>query len=343
MPSLPPCICPCENVRRSCRWVVRNNDVVKIQAAKVRSLAESLAVECGEKATEWDAEGWHYNGGSFRGDESTRKERVALYILALDAINFCFWPHPTKRESNDLEYDHLAVALRKLAEKDDEVDSAENTYFFNPGSLSVLTLHDMKHSLEPLLEGLYLPNIEERCRLWNELGTSLLQFYEGSAMKLIEESEFSAPRLVQLIVQSFPGFRDETVWQGRWVAFYKRAQIAVGDLNAALRLNLKDMDKLTTFADYRVPQILRHWGALEYSTELEKKIDLLEELDVDNEVAVRAATVVCVDELVDEVNSISVRTKMTAVTLDWYLWQVGEKMNGEGKLKPHHRVNTIFY
>ena len=33
----------------------------------------------------------------------------------------------------------------------------------------------------------------------------------------------------------------------------------------------------------------------------------------------------------------------TDVQVDWYLWQVGEKLDGAGELKPHHRVRTIFY
>jgi Potential Queuosine, Q, salvage protein family len=106
------------------------------------------------------------------------------------------------------------------------------------------------------------------------------------------------------------------------------------------------MDQLTTFADYRVPQVLRHWGALQYTTELAAKVDSQIELSGEEEVSIRAGTVVCVDELVQRVNSgvaLSDQVQMTAVTLDWHLWQVGERMNQQGELQPHHRVNTIFY
>jgi len=34
---------------------------------------------------------------------------------------------------------------------------------------------------------------------------------------------------------------------------------------------------------------------------------------------------------------------VSAVKLDWYLWNLGEQMDREGKLGPHHRVRTIFY
>jgi len=317
---------------------------VTIQEQQLDALAKKIAAD-NRNATEWDSDGWHYTGVNYQGPEELRKERVALYILALDAINFCFWPHPTL-ESNTLEYDHLAIALRKLAEKDDHGNNnamSLESYFFQPNNLASLTVKDMEAALDPLL-GHFLPNIEERCRLWNELGEGLLQSSdEGTAMKFINNNESSASNLVKALVDTFPGFRDETIWQGRFVAFYKRAQIAVGDLNAALVLNnIPGLDQLTTFADYRVPQILRHWGALSYSQPLAQKVDAREELQLEEEVSIRAATVVCVDELVRIVARDSEET-VTAVSMDWYLWQVGESLNQKGDLKPHHRVNTIFY
>ena len=57
--------------------------------------------------------------------------------------------------------------------------------------------------------------------------------------------------------------------KGRLVHFYKRAQILVADLWAAFGCqtadnghfaSFVDVGKLTMFADYRVPQILRHVG-----------------------------------------------------------------------------------
>jgi hypothetical protein len=89
---------------------------------------------------------------------------------------------------------------------------------------------------------------------------------------MVMQANGSAVRLVELIIRYFPGFRDTAVYRGRLVHFYKRAQILVGDLWAAYGRPLltgdpadlqktiygfNDMDQLTMFADYRVPQILR--------------------------------------------------------------------------------------
>ena len=117
--------------------------------------------------------------------------------------------------------------------------------------------------------------------------------------------------------------------------------------NAALKLNLQGMDRLTTFADYRVPQILRHKGILEYSPDLASRVDRQQEIEKGSfdEISIRASTVVAVEELVKFLNQ-SPKTKdnsFTDVTVDWYLWQVGERMHQEGMMKPFHRVRTQFY
>jgi Potential Queuosine, Q, salvage protein family len=327
--------------------VMKNNSFVSIPMSGLESLADSIICQEDKEISEvieWDAEGWHYQGQNFCGIDTVRRERVALYILALDAINFCFWPSKSnQKESNSLEYDHLAIALRKLAEQDD-ANTTNESYFFNPSHLSKISWEAMESSLKPYLQDHYLPNIQERCRLWNEFADALTLHFHGSALNLIDHCDGSAPKLVDILVRTFPGFRDEAIWCGRWVAFYKRAQIAVGDWNAALQLDLSDMDQLTTFADYRVPQVLRHWGAIQYCNELSIKVDSGIELTVEEELSIRAATVVCVDELLKVLNKKSAMTpKRTAVTLDWKLWQIGEVMNQQGKMKPHHRVKTIFY
>lgn len=60
--------------------------------------------------------------------------------------------------------------------------------------------------------------------------------------------------------------------QGKRIAFYKRAQILVADfwgiMEARGEGNIPNLDYLTMFADYRVPQALVYLGALRYSDTL---------------------------------------------------------------------------
>jgi len=57
------------------------------------------------------------------------------------------------------------------------------------------------------------------------------------------------------------------------------------------------------FADYRVPQILRHKGIFKYSEGLTKAIDSEQELaySSESEVELRAATVVIVDRIFNKI------------------------------------------
>jgi hypothetical protein len=59
------------------------------------------------------------------------------------------------------------------------------------------------------------------------------------------------------------------------------------------------------FADYRVPQILRHLGIFEYSQQLSEAIDAEKVMDYSSqiEVELRAATVVAVDRIMNEIKT----------------------------------------
>jgi hypothetical protein len=338
--------------------------------------------QSGKTWIEWDEENWHYTGVNYEGSESRRKERVVLYLLTLDAINFCFWPERgSVKTINPLEYDTLALALKKMAETDDKkkrgsngndfaIIVSEDTYAFSPKRLAEMTPERLQSSLEPHLKGHYLDNITKRSELLNEVGEGLLKNFNGSATRLLGQAEGKAPKLVELILKHFIGFRDIS-YRGVW--FLKRAQIFVGDINAALNLELLGMDELTTFADYRVPQILRHFDILEYAPALAIKVDSWEEIEVDSieELSIRAGTVRAVEELVMYLNGklekggdkpfTDVAGKLLVMPfvflfcisdipplffclpVDWYLWQVGERMNQESQLKPFHKVRTQFY
>ncbi|KAL7540266.1 hypothetical protein ACHAWF_006630, partial [Thalassiosira exigua] len=344
-----------------------NRDALNAFASEI---AKSIVSKQSLKVAEWDADGWHYTGRRWlefhrNNDEDDddvlermRMERVALYILTLDAINFCFWPLPSGLDESDskhvngLEYEHLAIALRKIAEADDEQINelgedgklgskgdpvrAATSYALSPTKLSELTTSDLHSMIQPHFppaheDTIYeLPNLEVRCQLLNELGRGLLEQHRGSAIHMIAQAGKSADALVCIILDTFPGFRDyvdTNQWKPskttslEWelaksspsvVHFYKRAQIAVADIWAALgrhcsppssttaalqMCQFNDMEAVTTFPDYRVPQILRHVEVLQYDSALANLIDghvELEKYGID-EVSIRAGTVCAVE------------------------------------------------
>lgn len=100
------------------------------------------------------------------------------------------------------------------------------------------------------------------------------QYYNCSVEELVQEAKGSAARLVNILARDFRCFRDEAPFEGRRkpVRFLKRAQIFVADVWACFGEEgygrFHDIDKITMFADYRVPQILNSMGALYYSPKL---------------------------------------------------------------------------
>lgn len=199
---------------------------------------------------------------------------------------------------------------------------------------------------------------------------------------MVRRANHSAVRLVQLLLQYIPGlyvwsssipciasllvlgFRDTSLYQGHLVHFYKRAQILVADVWAAYGRKVPrgeqeasnpfafaDMEYLTMFADYRVPQLLRHMSVLQYSSELSGLIDARTPLasGSEMEVEIRAATVVAVEQLKTQIRELQLNQKkdnattdlILSVEIDWLLWNIGE--NTKDEIAPHHRTLSIYY
>ena len=108
------------------------------------------------------------------------------------------------------------------------------------------------------------------------------QKYDCSFANCIAAADGSAAALVNLLARDFGCFRDEFRFPPaggggggggrRTVRFLKRAQILAADVWACFGGEshgaFRDVDKITTFADYRVPQILASLGCIGYSPPL---------------------------------------------------------------------------
>ncbi|KAK3890266.1 hypothetical protein Pcinc_005797 [Petrolisthes cinctipes] len=121
-----------------------------------------------------------------------------------------------------------------------------------------------------------MPLFEERLNVMKEVGQTLLDKYEGSFAAVIRKCEKRGIRLVELVTNDFPSFNDTAEFEGQKVAMFKRAQIVVSDTWLLFRGQglgaFIDIDQLTMFADYRVPQSMAYFGALEYSESLTEKL-----------------------------------------------------------------------
>jgi hypothetical protein len=169
--------------------------------------------------------------------------------------------------------------------------------------------------------------------------------YQGKAAALVESAEQSALKLIRLVAAKLPSFRDKAEYQGKKVFFYKRAQLFAADLYGALQGKegglFHDLDLLTAFADYKLPQVLRHIGVLRYEKTLAQKVDHHTLLGAGSpeEVEIRANTIWAVELIRQEL--LRQGKNLKAIEIDWILWNLGQQE--DYRKYPYHRTLTIFY
>jgi hypothetical protein len=268
------------------------------------------------------------------------KETIA-YIFVLDALNFCFWPPPGKPrweieyESREFSgYYALSVSLKRA------IDSG--IPITNSDFLANITLEELKHVLRGKGE---LQLLKERVEILREFGQVLLDEYNGEASEFLEAAGNSALALVHLASEKLPSFRDVAKYGHDEVFFYKRAQILASDLygvfNGADRGYFIDVDELTAFADYKLPQVLRHLGVLRYEPDLTRKVDhgILLESGIIEEVEIRANTIWAVELIRQEL--VTMGRTLRPYEIDGILWNMGQ--HESFRTKPYHRTTSIYY
>jgi hypothetical protein len=317
-------------VRESAQWVAEQSTLVRINRQAVERFADHLRSR-EMPVSPWDT--FHH----FRGSD----EETVAYLLVLDTLNFCFWP-PRGKERWEVVYEGkwfsgyyaLALALKKALEAG-----------FPLGNSQVLAELSMDE-LQRILSGRGTLRLMDR-RLQNlrELGSMLAEKYQGRAHELVDSANRSAVALARLLGRGLSSFRDVATFRGRSVFFYKRAQLFAADLHGAFegkdRGAFYDLDALTAFADYKLPQVLRHVGILEYAKPLAEKVDqrALLESGSREEVEIRANTIWAVERLREELRGKG--RESTSSEIDWLLWNLGQE--DRFRVKPYHRTISIFY
>jgi len=263
------------------------------------------------------------------------------YLLVLDSLNFCFWP-AHKKSRWEIQYGPeslsgylaLAASLKRAMESGVPITWADYLAGISPEGLKNIFAGQGDLQL-----------MESRLGILRELGRVLQEDYEGEACGLVEAAEGSAVELVQLLAMQLESFRDVADYKGLQVFFYKRAQIFVADLYGTFQGKewgaFNDMDQLTAFADYKLPQVLRHLGILQYEKDLARQVDtgiLLEPGGLD-EVEIRANTIWAVEEIRREMGRRG--QDLRAFEIDGILWNMGQQ--DRYRERPYHKVRTIYY
>jgi hypothetical protein len=265
-------------------------------------------------------------------------DTLAGQILLFNAINFCYWGDPKWEmsyagETYDGSFGMLMAVQRAL---DEGLPLLDGAYLANLGEA------DFRHILRGRGALHLLP---ERLAIWRAAGLTLVTEFGGRWPGAIAAAGGDALALVRLLVERFRTFDDRETLDGREIRFFKRAQLAAGMLYEAFAGQgygaLAGVERLTVFADYKLPQVLRRLGILIYGPRLAEAVDSLTLIPAGDrcEVEMRAAAVWAA-ELLRRVLAPH-DPAVTALHLDYWLWAAGQAQGPD--LKPYHRTLTTAY
>jgi hypothetical protein len=311
------------DVLESARYVLTHADFVRVNEAAAQCWAGA------QDPTQFRAPSMPPEF-QFTGDPGA----CANFCLLRNCLNFCFWSErPWSVEFRGqtwtrtyamfaavlraIEQDRTWLTARRWAEAD---NAAVAEMFAGQGEI---------------------PLPAERRAVLNETGRCLNEQFGGQCLHAVEQAGRHARTFANLLAERFPSFRDLAAYKGRDIALLKRAQICATDLHCLWRQRddpgLIGMDELTVFADYRLPQYLRHVGIVELQPELAARIDRKQELaaGAPEEIELRAATIAASDLICRAFGGAVPPWK-----LDFFLWQ---RSHDPEVLVEHHRVRTLFY
>lgn len=256
-------------------------------------------------------------------------------IFILDAVNFCFW---SKREEPKWEVEYPTGTFNNgwyalTASFDRALE--EGIPVLDAHYLETITDKDTKRIFRGRNQT-RIPLLNKRTAILREIGSILTKNFSGNIETLLKDADYDAAIIAKSIIDNFPSFNDTSILEGIKVHFFKRAQIFAHDLSLLRNANIANIESLTAFADYKLPQILRSLGVLRYNQSLAKKVNSLKLIPKDSreEIEMRASTIWACERLASLL-------KVSPATVDNVLWNLSQET--KKRMKPYHRTLTTCY
>ncbi|RUS85441.1 hypothetical protein EGW08_006774 [Elysia chlorotica] len=343
------------NPRDAGRFISENSKDVSIEDAGVQKVANMIYEK--SKTGEFNMKMWR----NHELNPQTMDEDAVNWVFVSAVLNFSFWSEKESdryavkyKDKIHTGYWSLCAAMNRALDEALKITTAS---FY-----STITMDQMKHIFRSDSDT-KMPMLEERQMALVEAGGVLMKKYEGSFANVVKQSDKSAQSLLRLILEDFPSFRDVAEFGGKRVGLYKRAQILVGDVWGCCEGQglgeFTDINTITMFADYRIPQALVYFGALKYSENLMdtlKKCQVLKSGDR-LEVEIRGVSLWACELIRDSIAAkLSAETskenghqdkaevaQVNAILVDHYLWDLRREMADEMSHIPFHRCRGIYY
>jgi len=326
--SLYTCILNMNKILESTKFVVDNSQHVKINSKRIDDFCKYF--------TQKHIKHWFIEA-PFDIRKLNPKDKLH-FILALDSMSFSYWGEPKwtiRYQSKEINGGYgMIAAIGRAIENNMPVLDAKY--------MSTISEPDFSRIFEGNTQ---IPLFKERLEILRDIGNTLIKKFDGDFSNVIRKADGDALKLLSLIVENFPSFEDSTVYKGKKVYFYKRAQLLVSDIYQAFdgqgHGKLKNIDQLTACADYKLPLVLRRLGIFEYSDDLAHKIDnkILIEKGSLEEIEIRANTIWAVELLKQKIKAKI--PNVDSIHINDHLWMLGqEKLK---KDKPYHLTRTTAY
>lgn len=271
-----------QSVLKSARRVVEMAKDVFVDRDGVKATAvavEEALLNGGYSVADWSKHPLHPTLSSSPTPEEI--EKGLRWVLTVDTLNFCFWPALNGvKWTVEWQGQHytgywalVAAVNRSAARHEGRIDITD------PSVAENVTLNDLKAVFESV-DGQEVPLLNKRLEGLHEYGRFINGSWNGSVTSVVSSAGQSAQKLMTIVLESMPSFRDEVRLplpgqpSGTEVLFkvHKRIQILAADIRGILAGkgigDWNDMSTITMFADYRVPQMLVAFGALKYSDAL---------------------------------------------------------------------------
>jgi len=320
------------NILSTTKYVVENAQYISLDENKIDNTIADKILERFNRGLDNEYE---------LGTNLTGKIEDNLQLTFIEnAVNFCFWPTkgkpkwevewPVGEKPKGGWYGLVNCFKRAIA---------EGIPILDPNYLSNITTEEACKIFRGV-NGTEIPLLEKRVANLREVGNILIEKFEGKVMKLLETSNYDSIKIVKNISKNFHCFRDISSLDGKEIIFLKRAQICPNDFSYVLKNTehkITNLAKLTAYADYKLPQLLRMFEILNYNKSLAEKVDTFTEIPHDSreEIEIRAMTIWAVELLRQRIG------KLTAGEIDNTIWVMSQEP--QYKSKPYHRSRTIFY
>ena len=306
-----------DKILESCEYVSNNSKSVKINEIKLNEFARTIKKE----------EAKHWLMYSPYNILDLPIETIVNFLLVYEAIDFSFWGKPkwTIDTNNGKEDGGIALLYAMLK----YVKDKQTTDFYN------ITKEEFKEILKGNVE---IPLFEERYNIvWN-VSDVVNKKMNGNFYMFIKDITVDT-ELFDVIVNNFPDFKDERTYNNKQIYYYKLAQLLTSDILHIRKLkeNIQvDYSHLVGCSDYKIPQVMRGLGILEYSDKLSDVIDNQKEIEVNSEyeVEIRASMIKAIDLLKRKL-----KNEICAIDINDYIWSQGQNI----KLKPYHLTRNTNY